>query len=228
VLTGPVGASGAADDEGHGLTGLTGVAADVIEAIGEIGVGTLTFVETVFPPIPSEVILSLAGYLSQRGTMNVVLAVVAATVGAVLGALVLYSLGAWFGEDRARRWLTVLPLVEDSDYDNASDWFRRYGQPVVFFGRFVPIVRSLVSLPAGAQHMPVLRFVLLTALGSAIWNSVLISAGYALGTQYDRIEGYLAYLDYIIYAVVVVAVVWFVTRKMRQRRRSTSGGRHRA
>lgn len=216
-----------ADQVDDGLTGLTGFAADVIGSIGEFGVGTLAFVETVFPPIPSEIILSLSGYLAERGRLNVVLVVVAATAGAVLGALVLYGLGAWFGEERARSWLTKLPLVEASDFDNASEWFRRHGHPVVFFGRFIPIVRSLVSLPAGAQRMPVVPFVLLTAVGSAIWNSLLVGAGYALGTQYDRVEKYMGYLDYVIYAAVVVIVGWFVVRKLRQPRRPASG-RHRA
>jgi membrane protein DedA with SNARE-associated domain len=201
-----------------GLVGLSGLAADVLSAIGEVGVGLLTFVESVFPPIPSELILPLAGYLAERGRMNVVLVVLAATVGAVLGALVLYGLGALFGEDRARRWLTWLPLVDKSDFDNASAWFHRHGHGVVFFGRFVPIVRSLVSLPAGAQHMPLLPFVLLTAAGSAVWNTALVGAGYLLGTQYEVVEQYLGYLDYVIYAALIVAVTWFVVRKRRQRR----------
>ncbi|MGH8828127.1 MAG: DedA family protein [Jiangellaceae bacterium] len=216
-----------AEPSDTGLSGLTGFAADVIDAVGEVGVGLLTFVETVFPPIPSEIILSLSGYLAERGRMHVVLVVIAATLGALMGALVLYALGAWFGEDRARRWLTVLPLVEDSDYEKASVWFRRHGNPAVFFGRFVPIVRSLVSLPAGAQHMPLWTFVGLTALGSLIWNTVLVSAGYALGTQYDKVEQYMGYVDYVIYAAVAALLVWYVVRKIRQPKNTTSG-RHRA
>lgn len=210
-----------------GLTGLTGFAADVIDRIGEAGVGVLTFVETVFPPIPSEIILSLGGYLAERGRLTLVWVIVAATVGAVLGALVLYGLGAVFGEDRARRWLTVLPLVEPSDFDTASSWFRKHGPPVVFFGRFIPIVRSLVSLPAGAQHMRLLPFLGLTAAGSAIWNTALVGAGYLLGTQYERVEGYLQYLDYVIYAVIVGVVGWFVLTKLRARRRGTAGAHRR-
>jgi membrane protein DedA with SNARE-associated domain len=213
-------ATEAVDD---GLTGLSGFAADVIAAIGEVGVGLLTFVETVFPPIPSEIILSLGGYLAERGRLNVVLVVVAATVGSLLGALVLYGLGALFGEERAKRWLTRLPLVEASDYENAAAWFHRHGLGVVFFGRFVPIVRSLVSLPAGAQRMPLVPFAVLTAAGSAIWNTALVGAGYALGTQYERVEQYLGYLDYVIYAAIAVIVGWFVVRKRRQRRATPIG-----
>lgn len=207
----------------HGLTGLTGIAADVIDAIGELGVGVLTFTETVFPPIPSEIVLSLGGFLAYRGDLTLVWVIIAATIGAVLGALVLYGLGAVFGEERARSWLTVLPLVEASDYDKASSWFRRHGPPVVFFGRFIPIVRSLVSLPAGAQHMPLARFLVLTTAGSLIWNTALVGAGYALGSQYERVEEYLGYLDYVIYAAIVIVVGWFVVTKIRARRRASTG-----
>lgn len=206
-----------------GLSGLTGLAADVMNAIGEVGVGILTFVETVFPPIPSEIVLSLGGYLAERGELTLVWVLVAATLGAVLGALVLYWLGAVFGEERARRWLTVLPLVEGSDFDKAAAWFRRHGPPVVFFGRFVPIVRSLVSLPAGAQHMRLLPFVALTTAGSAIWNSALVGAGYLLGTQYERVEDYLAYIDYVVFAAILVVIGWFVLTKLRARRRMSTG-----
>ncbi|MBD0292378.1 MAG: DedA family protein [Jiangellaceae bacterium] len=194
------------------------MAADVIAMLGEIGVGVLTFVETVFPPVPSELILPLSGYLAERGRMNVVLVIAAATTGAVLGALVLYGLARAFGEERARRWLSRLPLVDESDFDQASAWFHRYGPGVVFFGRLVPIVRSLVSLPAGAQRMPLLPFVVLTAAGSALWNGALVSAGYALGTQYERVEKYLGYLDYVVFAALAAVVGWFVFRKLRARR----------
>jgi membrane protein DedA with SNARE-associated domain len=209
--------------ESDGLTGFTGFAADVIVAIGEIGVGILTFVETVIPPIPSEVVLSLSGYLAERGRMSLLGVIVAATVGGVLGALLLYALGAWFGETRAKMLLAKLPLVDLANLENASGWFHRHGPSVVFFGRFVPIVRSLVSLPAGAQRMPVLRFVGLTALGSVIWNTLLVGAGYLLGTQYELVEGYLRYLDYVVVFAVVVVVGWFLVRKQRQRRVTTGG-----
>jgi membrane protein DedA with SNARE-associated domain len=201
-----------------GLTGLSGLAADVMTSLGEVGVGLLTLVETVFPPIPSEIPLSLAGYLAERGRMNVAWVLVAATLGSVLGALVLYGLGAAFGEQRARRWLTRLPLVDESDFDQASAWFQRHGHGVVFFGRFVPIVRSLVSLPAGAQRMPLLPFVVLTLLGSLLWNTLLVGAGYALGTQYERVEDYLVYLDYVVFAAIAVVLGWWIMRKRRQRR----------
>ena len=213
----------AAETLDDGLTGFTGFAADVIVSIGEVGVGLLTFVETVIPPIPSEIVLSLAGYLSERGRMSFLGVIVAATVGGILGSLLLYALGAWFGETRAKMMLAKLPLVDLADMESASGWFERHGPSVVFFGRFVPIVRSLVSLPAGAQRMPLLRFVGLTALGSVIWNSLLVGAGYLLGTQYEVIGGYLRYLDYLVVIALAAVVGWLYLRKQRQRRVTTGG-----
>lgn len=201
-----------------GLTGFTGLVADIIVALGEIGVGTLVFIETVFPPIPSEVILSLAGWQAQMGRMDLVLTILAATAGGVLGALVLYGLGAWFGEERAKSLMARLPLIDRDDLDAASAFFLRHGRKIVFFGRFVPIVRSLVSIPAGAQHMPLASFVVLTALGSGLWNAFLIGAGFALGTQYHLLEGYLDYLDYVVYAAILLFVGWYLIRWHRKHR----------
>ncbi len=203
-----------------GLTGFTGFVADVIAWIGEIGVGALVFLETVFPPLPSEAVLGLAGWQAQMGRMNLVLAVIAATVGAVLGGLVFYGLGAWFGEERAKTILAKVPLIDRDDLDAASDIFRRYGRRIVFFGRFVPIVRSLVSIPAGAQRMPLLVFVVLTALGAGLWNTFLIGAGYLLGTQYHVLEDYLKYLDYVVIGAIVLFVSWYLVRWYRKHHRT--------
>jgi len=205
------------EESGHGFSGFTGFAADVIARMGEVGVGLLAFIETVFPPIPSEIVLALAGYLAERGEINFVLVIITATLGTTTGALVLYGLGAWFGEVRAKRILARLPLVEPADLDRASTWFYRHGEPVIFFGRFIPIVRSMVSIPAGAQHMPILRFTALTALGSGIWNVALISAGYALGTQFEKVDEYLQYLDYAVAAAALALVAWFVIPRLRKR-----------
>jgi membrane protein DedA with SNARE-associated domain len=203
-----------------GLTGFTGFVADVIAWIGEVGVGALVFLETVFPPLPSEAVLGLAGWQAQMGRMNLVLAIIAATTGAVLGGLVFYGLGAWFGEERAKTLLAKVPLIDRDDLDSASDIFRRHGRRIVFFGRFVPIVRSLVSIPAGAQRMPLLAFIALTALGSGLWNTFLIGAGYLLGTQYHVLEGYLKYLDYLVIAAIVLFVGWYLVRWYRKHHRA--------
>lgn len=206
----------AAGDEIEKLDGLVGIAARVIQALGEWGVGALTLIETVFPPIPSEVVLPLAGFLASQGAMNIVLVVITATLGAYLGALVLYGLGARLGHDRSVRMLAKLPLVDRDDFEKSADWFSRHGGRSVFFGRLVPGVRSLVSLPAGSERMPLWRFSLLTILGSALWNGLLIGLGAALGSQYELIDRYAGVLDWIVIAVLAGVVAWLVVRRIRR------------
>lgn len=201
-----------------GLTGITGWAARVMDQLGEWGVGLFTLLETVFPPIPSEIILPLAGYLTQQGTMNIVLVIVASTVGAYLGALILYALGAVSGLERSTRWLAKLPLVDRDDFDKANRWFERHGKSSVFFGRLIPGVRSLISLPAGAQRMSLVTFSFFTIAGSGVWNGLLVTFGALLGTQYRLVEQYSNFLNYAVYAAVAAGLVWLVVRKVRRRR----------
>ena len=187
-------------------------------ALGEIGVGVLTLVENVFPPIPSEVILPLAGYLANRGRLDVVGVLIAATAGSLLGALLLYTLGALLGRDRSKRLLARLPLVDVEDIDRAAGWFDRHGSAAVFFGRLIPGVRSLISLPAGAARMSVLHFTALTLAGSALWNGLLVGAGYALGTQWRVVDRYAGVLDWIVIAVLAAVIGLGVVRRLRQPR----------
>ncbi|MCU1545571.1 MAG: DedA family protein [Homoserinimonas sp.] len=204
------------------LSGIVGVAARIIDALGEVGVGVLSFLETVFPPIPSEVILPLAGFLSNLGEMSVVWVLVSATLGAYLGALLFYSLGHRLGEERVIRVLSKLPLVDRPDFERATNWFNRHGGRAVFFGRLLPGVRSLISLPAGAAHMPLKKFTLLTLAGTMLWNGLLIGLGYSLGTQYALIDEYSQWLDYAVYAAVAGLIVWLVIRRVRRRRQAST------
>ena len=213
VITVP-GATGA-----DGLTGITGFFADLIDASGEVGVGFLTLVETVVPPVPSEVVLPLSGFLAQQGRLALVWVLVAATVGSVLGAWIFYSLGAAWGLERSIGVLSRVPLLDREDLEGASDWFARHGSGSVFFGRFVPGVRSLISLPAGAQRMPWLPFTLFTAAGSALWNGALVAAGYALGTQWETVGGYVGTASNIVLGALVVIGVAVLWRRSRRRRR---------
>lgn len=201
-----------------GLTGITGWAAGLMDSSGAWGVGLFTLLETVFPPIPSEVILPLAGYLTQQGSMNIAAVIVASTVGAYLGALLLYGLGAAWGVERSTRWLSRLPLVDRDDFDKANRWFERHGKSSVFFGRLLPGVRSLISLPAGAQRMPLVTFSLFTVAGSGIWNALLVSLGALLGTQYAVVERYANVLNYVVYAAFAVVLAGLVVRYLRRRR----------
>jgi membrane protein DedA with SNARE-associated domain len=194
-----------------------------MEALGAVGVGLAILLETVVPPIPSEVVLPLAGYLAQTGRMELLAALLAATAGSLLGAALLYQLGRWLGPERSRRWLARLPLVDPADVEKAFAAFERRGRAAVLLGRLVPVVRSFISVPAGVVAMPWAQFLLYTAIGSALWNGALIGAGVALGTRYDLVERYVGLLDLVLVAAVVGGLVWVVVRHVR-RRSSTLGG----
>jgi membrane protein DedA with SNARE-associated domain len=199
------------------LTGLAGFAVDVVDKLGATGVALLVAAENLFPPLPSEVILPLAGYVSSQGRMNLGLAIVGATLGSYLGALALYLLGALLGRDRLRRLVDRLPLVDVSDVDRAEEWFRRYGAAAVLIGRCVPVVRSLISIPAGVERMPLWQFSLYTLLGSAVWNSLFIVGGYQLGDRWQDVGRYSDPINYAVIAVIALLLVRFVVKRARKR-----------
>jgi membrane protein DedA with SNARE-associated domain len=202
------------------LTGLAGLVTDIIAALGPIGVGVLVALETVFPPIPSELILPLSGYLASRGRMSLAAVVIGATLGSLAGALALYWGGAALGQKRLRRLAERTPLVEVDDLERAEHWFDRHGGLAVLIGRVVPVVRSLVSVPAGVERMPLWRFILYTIIGSGVYNLVLIGLGYVLGSRWKTVEQYSNYLNYAIYAAILVAVGLFALKRVRRRRAS--------
>ncbi|MEU4568130.1 DedA family protein [Micromonospora sp. NPDC023956] len=201
------------------LGGLTGWVAGVIEAMGAPGVALLVALESIVPPIPSEIVLAMAGYLAGEDRFNVVVVWLAATVGSLVGALALYWVGAGVGEDRLKRWLDRLPLVDRDDLERADRWFERYGRWAVLFGRMAPVVRSLVSIPAGANRMPLVEFSLLTTLGSGVWNAIFVGLGYALGSRWEEIDKYSSWFDYGILAVFVLMIVSWAVKKRRRRAR---------
>jgi len=200
---------------------LTGWVLTLTAELGAVGVGVLSFLEVVFPPIPSELVLPLAGYQVQVGELALASVFVAATLGSVLGSLVLYRVGAAIGLERAARIADRVPLLDPADVHAAARWFDRYDSVAVFTGRFVPGVRSVISLPAGAAGMPLWKFGFWTLLGSAIWNALLIGAGMALGTQYERVEEYAGLIDVAIYVLLGALVLYVVGRRVR-RGRSTA------
>lgn len=204
------------------LTGLAGVAADVMEALGELGVGVLVALENLFPPIPSEVVLPLAGFLAAQGRLSLLLTIVAATVGSVVGALALYEVGARTGRLRLRRLVDGMPLLEVEDLERAEQWFARHGELSVLLGRCIPVVRSLISIPAGVEGMPRWRFTVLTTLGSAVWNAVFILAGYSLGAQFTDVERYSGWLNTAVYLAIAVLLLLAVRRVVRKRRSGTA------
>ncbi|WP_448626430.1 DedA family protein [Geodermatophilus sp. URMC 64] len=202
-----------------GPGGITGLIFDLIDALGAVGVGLAILLETIVPPIPSEVLLPLAGYLVQTGRESLTAVFLFATAGSVLGACLLYALGRSLGPDRSKQALSRLPLVDREDVERTFTWFEEHGRSAVLIGRLVPVVRSFVSVPAGVVRMPFMQFLLYTTLGSAIWNALLIGGGMLLGTQYELVERYTGVLDWVLIAAVVGVVGALAVRRVRARRR---------
>jgi membrane protein DedA with SNARE-associated domain len=207
-----------ADGDLSNLGGLTGWVASVIDSLGEVGVGLLVALENLIPPIPSEIVLSMAGYLASAGRVDLILVWVTATLGALIGALALYWLGRGLGEERLKHWLDRIPLVDPDDLNRADRWFEKHERAAVLFGRCAPVVRSLVSIPAGANHMPMGQFMLYTAIGSGVWNAIFIGGGYALGSRWEDLEMYAQWFDYAILAFFAIAIGSWVVKKVRKRR----------
>lgn len=198
------------------LPGLAGWVAGVIDALGEVGVGALVALENLVPPIPSEVVLPFAGFLANQGRLELVWTIVAATAGSAVGAQLLYEAGRRLGIERLRAIAGRMPLVSPDDLDRGVAWFDRHGRTAVFTGRLLPVVRSLVSIPAGAREMGRVPFLALTILGSAIWNVALVMGGYALGSSWQRVEGIASWIN----TALVVGMVAVVARWAWQRWRA--------
>ncbi len=182
----------------------------VIEGLGYLGVATLMFLENVFPPIPSELVIPLAGFVAAEGHLRLGLVIVTGSIGSLAGATVWYVVGRRIGERRLRawvgrhgKWLTL--TVEDVDRSQA--WFKRHGAAAVFFGRLMPGVRTLVSLPAGFSSMPLAVFLLYSALGTALWTAALAYAGVVLQANFTLVGDYINVATNALLAVGVVMLV---------------------
>lgn len=190
---------------------------NTMNTLGYWGIGFLMFMENLFPPIPSELIMPLAGFTVSRGEMNFQYAVLAGVVGTILGTLIWYYAGLWIGEkrikefaDRYGKWIGV----SGADIDKASHWFYRHGTKAVLFGRLVPGVRTLISLPAGISGMRLGSFLVYSTIGTFVWTTALTYAGYLLGDHYDKVDEYLAPVSKIVLGILVVAFgVWIVRHR---------------
>ncbi|KAB5607554.1 DedA family protein [Bifidobacterium jacchi] len=202
-----------------GETGIIGSITDwlvgLMETIGGIGVALAIALESIFPPIPSEVILPLAGFTAARGTLNLVEAIIWATVGSLLGAWALYGIARWVGLHRIHKAADKIPGVSRHDVNKANEWFTKYGTWSVLIGRVIPVVRSLISIPAGFNRMNFIQFSGWTLLGSAVWNTILVSAGYMLGDSWCSILGVLGVFEDVVIVVFIVAIVGFIAYKIR-------------
>ncbi len=196
------------------LDGVAGWAVNLMETLGPVGAAIAIALENLFPPLPSEIILPLAGFTASQGSFGLVEAIVWTTAGSVVGALALYLVGALVGRERTRWVAERLPLVKVADVDRTEQFFLKHGGATVFFGRFIPIFRSLISIPAGVERMPLWKFLGLSAAGSLVWNTIFVYAGYALGEQWHVVEEYAGVLQKIVIVVVAAAVVWFVVTRV--------------
>ncbi len=198
------------------LAGLEGWVTDVVYSFGYVGVAFLIALQNVFPPIPSALILPLAGFLVGQGRFSFLPVLLAATAGSVVSALILYALGRRLGEERVRRLVGRFgrfAFVDEADLDRVNGWFDRRGGAAVLFGRLVPGVGTFVSLPAGFAGMPVPRFMVYTALGTGIWNGTFIGLGWALGARWRLVQQYSPVLQYAALAAAIVAIIWFLWRR---------------
>ena len=198
------------------LASLSSIAEDAVTQAGYAGLAVVMAVETIFPPIPSELVLPLAGYEVSRGQLLFVLALLAATAGATFGSLVLYLIARYGGRPAVLRLRRVL-RVSEADLDKADAWFDARGVKIVFFGRMVPGARSLVCVPAGLAEMPIWTYLLVTAIGSALWNAALLGIGVAIGSNYEKVGEYVGPASRV---VVVMTVLGLIAAALYLRRRS--------
>ncbi|WP_336208544.1 DedA family protein [Nonomuraea sp. LPB2021202275-12-8] len=194
-----------------------------METLGAPGAGIAVALENLFPPLPSEVILPLAGFTSSKGEMVLWQVLLWTTLGSVVGALALYGLGALLGRERIHALAVKIPLLKSEDVTRTEEWFARHGRKTVFFGRMIPLFRSLISIPAGFERMPLPTFLLFTTFGSFIWNTVLVMAGYLLGEQWELVETYVGIVTWVVIGLVVLAIAVFVWKRVTENRRAPQG-----
>lgn len=185
---------------------MTGWIIKLISSTGYFGIALLMFIENIFPPIPSEFIMPLTGYLVAKGQFSLWVVIIAGTLGTLAGALPLYYLGRKVGKESLKnfvekhgRWLTL----SNSDIERADDWFSRHGSSAVFICRLIPGIRSLISIPAGFNRMNIWKFLLFSFLGTGIWTALLAGAGYLLGSSFKQIGNYLDIIGYVVFGIIL-------------------------
>ncbi|MEP0914424.1 DedA family protein [Leptolyngbya sp. GB1-A1] len=194
---------------------------NTIAALNYWGIALLMLLENLFPPIPSEVIMPLAGFTVTQGKLNFVGVIIAGTIGSILGAIPWYALGKQVGEKRLRRWIDrhgQWLTLSGKDIDQSKQWFNKYGGAVVLFGRLVPGIRTLISVPAGFEEMPWLKFLLYSTIGTICWNVLLTYAGFLLGQNYHLIEKYLGPISTIVLiGLLLFFGIWLIKRKKKKK-----------
>ncbi|MGE8076185.1 DedA family protein [Listeria welshimeri] len=200
-------------------TWITSIMAD----FGYIGIFLLIMVENLFPPIPSEIILTFGGFITTVSSLNVVMVIIVATLGSVVGAILLYKVASYFGKERLTKIVLkygrILRLKE-SDIERAESFFLKYGSWAVFLCRMIPLIRSLISIPAGMTKMKMSRFLVLTTAGSLLWNTVLIGLGALLGESWNEIVVFMDSFSTIIYSIIagllIVGLAFFIRARFKK------------
>lgn len=211
----------------HLLEQVGGWIESLIAAIGYPGIVLAMALENIFPPIPSEAVLPFAGALSAKGELDFWGAVAAGTAGSLIGAVVLYAIGYIAREAGVRRLVAAYGrylFISERDLDRSADWFERYGEAIIFFGRLIPLIRSIISVPAGYTRMNMVRFLIYTTLGTTLWNLILTYIGRVLGENWADISELMAPYEYgvliLLGLLVVVFIGWRAVRWRRQRTES--------
>lgn len=200
--------------------GMAGWAVDLMDTLGGFGAALVVGLDNLFPPIPSELVLPLAGFSASKGVFTLAGALFWTTLGSVVGAIIVYLAGALLGRARTRALVGKIPLVKVTDFDKTEKWFAKHGTKAVFFGRMVPLFRSFISLPAGVEKMNFPKFLALTTAGSLVWNTLFVVAGYQLGENWYLVDEYAGVFQKVVIVAVVVAVALFVVLRVRNKRRA--------
>ncbi|SCS27270.1 DedA family protein [Staphylococcus caeli] len=193
-----------------------------MEQFGYWGIASLIFLENIFPPIPSEIILTFGGFMTTKTELTYVGVTITSTIGSVVGAIALYGIGAWIGEANLYRLVNrygKILRIKTKDLDKTIHWFERYGYWTIFFCRFVPLLRSLISIPAGLTRMNMPLFILFTTIGTLIWNMVLIYLGQTVGGNWHAIVYYMDIYSRIIYVALIVLVVFVIWKWLKRQRK---------
>ncbi|OAV22640.1 Alkaline phosphatase like protein [Moraxella catarrhalis] len=191
----------------------------IMDKLGLVGVSLMMFLENIFPPIPSELIMPAAGFAAATGQMNLFAVIIAGTIGSIIGALPLYYIGTKLDEARlihlTNRYGKYF-LITANDVSNAQKWFDRHGKSVIFFGRMIPAIRSLISIPAGMAHMPLLPFLILTGLGSFIWSAILAYTGFVLGANYHKVANYVSAISHYIVIGAGLIILFVIYKRIKK------------
>lgn len=197
------------------------IAEQTIEAMGYVGIALLMLIENLFPPIPSEVVMPFAGFQVSQGSMTFIGIMLAGTIGALAGAVIIYYIGYAISEERLREWIRnhgKWLLMDEDDLDSALESFEEHGRIMVLAGRVIPAVRSIISLPAGIERMDLGVFLLYTTIGTIVWNAILGGAGVYLGANWEQVKTWVDRYGMVVYVVLGILIAYYIYRQVQKRR----------